>query len=309
MLTCQLGAAKGLVFGIQPSASCDMDITLYKPGPALSDCIESIVHFSGYDPAWQREKLLPDGRMELVVDLADRPKRLFQSELGAAGDDFRRASISGVHRRPIVIEAQTGASMLVVAFKPGGAAPFFGDNVHPLADRVFALDDIIGSAASSLRDRVLEAEAGLAMCRAAEAWLVERVGGQARRDPLVAFLATEIVSRPGPILALMDRTGHSRRHIQMLVRRNLGTTLKTQARIARFQRLLPQIGPVRDLADLALAHGYVDQSHMSHEFRAFAGMTPTAYAAHYAGVTDFLPIRLPAACANLQDTASAAGSP
>jgi AraC-like DNA-binding protein len=286
-----------------------MDITLYKPGPALSDCIESIVHFSGYDPAWQREKLLPDGRMELVVDLTDRPKRLFHSELGAAGDDFRRAWISGVHRHPIVIEAQPWASMLVIAFRPGGAAPFFGGNVQPLADGVFGLDDVLGTASASLRERILDAQVGLAMCRAAETWLAERVGGQARRDPLVAFLAQQISMHPGRIADLIDRTGHSRRHIQMLARRNFGTTLKTQARIARFQRLLPQIGPMGDLADLALAHGYVDQSHMSHEFRAFSGMTPTAYAAHYAGVTDFLPIRLPADCANLQDAASAVGSP
>jgi AraC-like DNA-binding protein len=284
-----------------------MDVTLYKPGPALFDCVESIVHFVGYDPAWQREKLLPDGRMELVVDLGDRPKRLYRSELGPDGDDFRRAWISGVHRRPIVIEAQPGASMLVVAFRPGGAAPFFGDNVYPLADRVFALDDVMGSAAASLRNRVLDAPAGLAMCRAAEAWLVERVGGEARRDPLVAFLAREVVSWPGPIATLVDRTGHSSRHIQMLARQHLGTTLKTQARIARFQRLLASIGPMRDWADLALAHGYVDQSHMSHDFRGFAGMTPTAYAAHYAGVTDFLPLNVPDLCGNLQDAAPRAG--
>ena len=280
-----------------------MDVTWHKPGPALGDCVESIVYFAGYNPAWQREKLLPDGRMELVVDLGDRHKRLYHTEMGAAGDDFCRSWISGVHRRPIVIEAQPLASMLAISFRPGGAAPFFGGAVHALTDRVFALADVIGPAASSLRDRILDAPDGLSMGRAAEAWLIERAGGLARRDPLVAFLAAEIAARPGSIAALMDRTGHSRRHIQALARRSFGTTLKAQARIARFQRLLADIRPESNWADLALAHGYADQPHMSHEFRAFAGMTPTDYAACYAGIADFLPIRLPASCGNLQDTA------
>lgn len=284
-----------------------MDVTLYKPGPALADCVESIVHFSGYDPDWQREKLLPDGRMELVIDLTDRPKRLYRTELGAAGDDFRRAWISGVHRRPIVIEAQPWASMLVVAFCPGGAAPFLSGDVHPLTDHVFALDDVIGPAASSLRDRVLEAPDGPAMCRAAEAWLLERVQGGVRRDPLVVFLADQLAAGPPSIAALMDRTGHSHRHIQALARRHFGIPLKAQARIERFQRLLACVTGTVDWADLAMDHGYADQAHMGHEFRAFAGMTPTAYAARYAGIRDFLPIRVAPVCANLQDGSALPG--
>jgi AraC-like DNA-binding protein len=277
-----------------------MDVTLHKPGPALADCVESIVHFSGFEPDWQREKLLPDGRMELVIDLTDRAKRLFHTEQGAAGDDFRQAWLSGVHRRPIVIEAQSMASMLVIAFRPGGAAPLLGGDMHDLTDHVAALDAVIGRSATSLRDRILEAPSGPSRCLAAEAWLMERAGGCARRDPLVAFLAREMAMRPGSIAALMDRTGHSHRHIQALARRSLGIPLKTFARIERFQRLLANVGWSSDWADLAAAHGYVDQSHLIHEFRAFAGMTPAAYAAHYAGLVDFLPIRT-APCANLQD--------
>jgi hypothetical protein len=113
-----------------------MEMTLHRPGPHLSDCVAAMVHFSGFAPDYQREKLLPDGVMEIVVDLSDRPKRLFRDESSAAGEDFRKAWISGLHRRPIIIEAQPMAAMLVIAFTPGGALPFIGGAADALTDGV-----------------------------------------------------------------------------------------------------------------------------------------------------------------------------
>lgn len=105
-----------------------MEMTLHRPGPHLSDCVAAMVHFAGFQPDFQRERLLPDGVIEIVVDLSDRPKRLFRSEVDPDGDDFRQAWISGVHGQPIIIEAQPMAEMLVIAFTPGGALPFSGSS-------------------------------------------------------------------------------------------------------------------------------------------------------------------------------------
>ena len=269
-----------------------MEMTLHRPGPHLSDCVAAMVHFSGLAPDYQREKLLPDGMMEIVVDLSDRPKRLFRDESSAAGEDFRKAWISGLHRRPIIIEAQPMAAMLVIAFTPGGALPFIGGAADALTDGVFGLDDVVGRGAASLRDRVLEGDTPQAMFALAESWLLERSGGPARRDRLIAHLTGRINAGGHPIRALMEETGRSERAIQLLAQRWLGTSLKHYARICRFQRLIGGIAPGEpvDWADAASARGYFDQSHLSHEFMTFAGMTPGAYAARYAGVTDFLPI-------------------
>ena len=284
-----------------------MDVTLHRPGPHLSDCVAAMIHFSGYLPSHQREKLLPDGQMELVIDLTDRPKRLFRDETSSAGDDFRRAWISGVHERPIVIEAQPMAAMLVVAFTPGGALPFLREQAHALAGRVLELDAVLGGGAGSLRDRVLSGRNPAEMFALAEGWLLERSGGPARRDALLVHLVGRIEAGAGPIRSLVAETGRSERHIQMLAQSWLGTSLKGYARMRRFQRVLravrPGAGP--DWADLANAEGYFDQPHLHHDFVAFAGMTPGTFAARYAGATDFLPIVAPADCGFLQDRENA----
>lgn len=280
-----------------------MEMTLHRPGPHLSDCVAAMIHFSGFVPDYQREKLLPDGAMEIVIDLGDRPKRWFRDETGQTGDDFRKAWISGVHGRPIIIEAQPMAEMLVISFTPGGSLPFTGIAAADLTDRVVTLDAALGPSGTSLRDRVLAGRNPQAMFAQAEGWLLERSGGPVRRDRLIAHLARCIEAGGRPIGQVVEQTGRSERHVQLLARRWLGVSLKHYARMRRFQRVIGGVaaGAEPDWADLASREGYFDQSHLSHDFAAFAGMSPGAYATRYAGLTDFLPIMAPVDCGNLQD--------
>ena len=69
-------------------------------------------------------------------------------------------------------------------------------------------------------------------------------------------------------------------------RTQLGLAPKAYARIVRFQRAVGLLGGVRDghtLADVAIECGYYDQSHLSRDFVALAGCTPTALMAECTG--------------------------
>lgn len=81
---------------------------------------------------------------------------------------------------------------------------------------------------------------------------------------------------------LMDETGWSRRHVTERFRRQLGVSPKAYARLLRFEHasaLLSEQPPTRTLADVAMEAGYYDQSHLTRDFVALAGMTPGAVAA------------------------------
>jgi transcriptional regulator GlxA family with amidase domain len=105
-------------------------------------------------------------------------------------------------------------------------------------------------------------------------WLrhqLERSQGQARVEPL------------------MDETGWSRRHVTQRFRRQIGITPKAYARLLRFQHassLLAEDSASRSLADVAVVAGYYDQSHLTRDFAALAGVTPNAYPADIAHVPE-----------------------
>ena len=77
-----------------------------------------------------------------------------------------------------------------------------------------------------------------------------------------------------------------------MFRAAVGLTPKQYARVMRFRRLLALLsaGPETGWAALAAELRLADQSHLIHEFHAFAGMTPSDFAQRYRGLDNYLPI-------------------
>jgi AraC-like DNA-binding protein len=287
-----------------------MLLHLHRPGPPLDRFVELVTYYSGYEPDHSKERLLPDGAVEIIVDLTDTPKRLYDRGDHARSTAFREAWISGMRREWIVIEAAPGASMVVIRFRPGGAYPFLGFAVEAITDCVNPLDEVLGVAAASLRERVLAAPTVAAKMRAVESWLGERARGRLESHPAIEYLTGRLFAPAGlHISDLVDELGYSQRHVLGLFRRWVGLSPKQYGRIRRFQQVLAALarthrtidplaaselraGPLAepDWAEVALAHGYYDQSHLIRDFRDFAGLTPGGYAAAYRGLENYLPI-------------------
>ena len=279
-----------------------MELAIHRPRPPLDAHVETMTYFAGLTVPHTREKLIPDGAIELIVDLADRPKALYAHETGRAATRFRHSWISGMQLKPLIIEVQPQASLFVIRFRAGGITAFLGHDAAVLTDAVNQLDVVLG--ASSLRDRVLEGGTPAEKFAGAERWLLERGRDRLAVDPAVRHLAARLGS--GRVRDLIATTGYSERQVLNLFRKHVGISPKQFARVQRFKRLLGSLGgaedpwlgsgplPPQDWAGLAAAHGYADQSHLNHEFRAFAGTTPGAYAAAYGGLTNYLPTMGPA---------------
>nr|WP_244962452.1 helix-turn-helix domain-containing protein [Oleiagrimonas soli] len=72
----------------------------------------------------------------------------------------------------------------------------------------------------------------------------------------------------------------SQKRFGRLFREHLGLGPKRYVRLLRFRRLIDTAHVADDIdwAALAADCGFHDQPHLVREFRAFAGMTPSAYA-------------------------------
>lgn len=285
----------------------EFQFALHRPGPPLDRHVELLTFYSGFDPQHDREKLIPDGAIQIIVDLTDTPKKLYAGETSPVAVDFSRSWISGMQQRWIVIEAQRASSMMVIRFRPGGAFAFMRHESTAFTNSVHALDAVINGRAGSLRDRILAAAGVPGKFAATEAWLMEQCRGELALNPAAVHLAARL-GQPGQRVAdLAETTGLSDRQVRNVFDRWIGVSPKSYARIARFQRVLAASGaieigdpgmtsgplPQPDWAALAAATGYSDQSHLHHDFVAFAGMTPGAYASAYRGLSNYLPITLP----------------
>jgi AraC-like DNA-binding protein len=107
-------------------------------------------------------------------------------------------------------------------------------------------------------------------------------------SPEVSWLRRQLAASGGRarVEPLMDETGWSRRLVTERFRRQLGLAPKAYARIVRFQRAVVLLQGVRHghtLADVAIESGYYDQSHLTRDFVALAGCTPTALMAEQTG--------------------------
>ena len=286
-----------------------MLLHLHRPGPPLDRFVELVTYYAGYKPEHTKERLLPDGAVEIIIDLTDSPKKLYDRENFDRAVSFRHAWISGMRRDWIVIEAAPGSSMVVIRFRPGGAHPFLGFAVEGITDMVDELEAVVDSAASSLRDRILEETTIEARMGAIERWLLERAGAGLEGHPVIEYLTGRLFAPAGiRISDVVEEVGYSQRHVLGLFRRWVGLSPKQYSRIRRFQQVLgsvtraaappvssdpltaPPLVAEPDWADLAVAHGYFDQSHLIHEFRRFSGLTPSDYCASYRGLENYLPI-------------------
>ena len=83
------------------------------------------------------------------------------------------------------------------------------------------------------------------------------------------------------VTAVTDALGLSPKRFIERFKFEVGMTPKRYCRVLRFQRAIARAhsGGRVDWVQLALERGFSDQAHLIHEFRAFSGLTPTAYLA------------------------------
>jgi AraC-like DNA-binding protein len=250
------------------------------PTPPLSYFVENLWYYKDLIANHTREKLLPDASMELVIDLGEGAKKLYDREQTRHAG-YNRCWVSGMQRQFIVIGAEAGSSMMGVHFRTGGAAPFFGFPISELVGEVVELDLIWKREILALREQLIESPSIEGKFDLLEAYLVGKARSRLEPDRAVAAALASLDT--WPVVKLRDLASHlGLSHKQMLARFDcrVGLTPKFTSRLIRFRKTLSVIcaaPSATDWPDLAVDCGYYDQAHLIHEFQEFAGLTPAEY--------------------------------
>ncbi len=168
-----------------------------------------------------------------------------------------------------------------VHFKPWGLAPFLPMSAAELCDRPMSVEQVWGRpAVAELQDRLVMAEHPPEMLTLLEEELIRRLH-EAPGLELVRQASKVIAVTRGsvPVGDLREAAGVSSTHLALRFKDFIGVTPKRLARTHRFVASMLAIDPADpiDWGGLATSAGYFDQSHFSHELRAFTGLTPSRY--------------------------------
>jgi AraC-like DNA-binding protein len=251
-------------------------VTTCAPDARLRDLVATIWFGSGY-VAYQRDRILPSGQSQLLINLGPPQYRI------EPGPPERRVPFvdiwySGLHQGPIDTEAPHGTALLGVAFTARGTYPWLGAQVSGLTDRIIALADALGDGTLALRDRLLDTSSLQERFALVERFLLARLSARQVVHPAVRWAVDRIAATGGqvPVQTLARETGYTRKHLAGLFVRQVGLSPKALCRVHRFRGALKLLNGADQVPWAALAHqcGYYDQSHLTHEFRLFSGLTP-----------------------------------
>jgi AraC-like DNA-binding protein len=255
------------------------------PGPPLGSFVQLLWLYRSYEPAHkqQKERLMPDGSVALVINLRDDVVRTYDRIHIEKCHTMPGAVVCGVHTENFVIDTEEQADVVGVQFRPGGAFPFLGVPPSETHNLHVPLEDLWGSFARELRERLLGARSEAETFEILERALLARARRGFDKHPAVAFALKEFHAGPHAttIRGVTEQIGLSARRFADVFAKEVGLTPKLFCRVRRFQKVLRVIrgGREIDWVEIALSCGYYDQAHFNHDFRAFSGINPTSYAA------------------------------
>jgi AraC-like DNA-binding protein len=250
------------------------------PSPPLDAFLASIWYCESGPRPFALERILPTGAAQLIINLKEDRTREYHPESGAMTEGCGTV-LSGIATRYSVIDTAEQECVAGVSFRAGGTPAFFSVPPDELLNTGISLDLVWGrQRASRLREQVLAADSPAAKLDALEHAMAEAWNAR-DFDPLVGFALDAFALRPETtnILDVAGRTGLSSKRLVARFKTAVGLAPKRFCRILRFQRALryAERGRRVDWTRIAADCGYFDQAHLIHDFRAFAGITPTGY--------------------------------
>jgi AraC-like DNA-binding protein len=238
------------------------------PAPVRSVVAHVTAYEERFAPGRQVvERVLPDGASRLLVVL----------QRGAASIQLAGASAS-----PVVLSMRGHMHGLSIALQPGASLALLGVPADELAGRTVSWEDLVPKAHRDLPEQLAAAAND-----AARADLVLKSLGELQRprDPGARRLVEGAAGRLGvnaegmSVRALAAELGLSERRLQQLFAAHIGLAPSVWRRLQRLHRTLRLLrrAETPQWAQIALHHGYYDQSHMINEFRVLCGLTPQQF--------------------------------
>jgi AraC-like DNA-binding protein len=247
-----------------------------RPGPVLMSCVRLLWYCKAPGLPHARERILPRGEMQIIVNLAGDTLTEQPTESVETVRELPPSLLVGARGRYELVDTQELAELVGIVFHAGGAAPFLHEDASAFFEKFTSLDDVVSR--RDLRARLQEQSSPERKLLALESWLEAGLAGRLpQRNPMIVealhLLKRHSVHDAARALSISERRLHQ------LFMADVGLSPKLWSRVQRFQHAVGLLheGSEPRWEQLALRCGFYDQSHFCNEFRAFSGIDPGTY--------------------------------
>lgn len=271
-----------------------MVFEIHIPCFPLNQFVESFIYYRDYNPVHSIDRFLPDGNVNIVIDLTDYPKYIYDNETLKEIQTCRHVWFSGIRNKYITIPSGRDSEMFIINFHKGRSYPFVQMPLHELTDSVVDGDLVLTHEIMDLREMILAAALITQKFSTVENYLVKKFSNKLVVNPFIEFAVNKIVSSPNQISIqqISNKVGYSQKHLIKMFKDNVGLTPKGFLKVIRFQKAIEEIAFAKkaDWTCIACESGYYDQAHFINGFKAFSGYTPQQYLQKQYGYLNYIPV-------------------
>jgi len=257
-----------------------MNYQTFQPHPDLASLVKFYWTLQvPYDANNQKQKIIPDGCIEMTFNLADHIKRY------TSDTDYivhPHPMVMGQRIKSYYIEPLGHVDSFAICFYPHGFANFINSPLKELADTETSLDVLFGEVpAKELTLKIMGAGNTQERIEIIEAFLLSKLNEDSTIDRFVKSTVDALVSTKGsvPINALLKEDISKRRQLERDFKKQIGISPKQLGRVIRLhsalQMLLNEEG--ESLTRIAYENEYYDQAHFIKDFKEFTGISPKEF--------------------------------
>jgi AraC-like DNA-binding protein len=229
------------------------------------------------------ESVFVDGKADMLFNFGVGYQRQYLDTSGYR-ETLTISNLDAQRTYPLTIHQQGSIDLVGVRFRAGGLSAFLPIPLNELTNLAIDVRQGFGPGIHDLEGRLFDAAGQTReQARLLDSFFLSRAR-QTLPYMVARFVASQIETAGGKIniRQLSREAGYSIRSVDRFFRQHYGLPPKFYARLTRFQRVLHILShhPSITLTEVALACGYYDQPHFTHEFNQFTGAKPEVYRAH-----------------------------
>jgi len=271
-----------------------MLLRTYIPGPPLNKYVELFAYYTGYNPTYSFERLLPEGNVEILIALDEIQRCFYRESQQKDAITCQKAWVLGMQQNYIHAKADKNSSLFAIKFKAGGSYPFLHVPLSKLNNLLIDAELILGNKVLLLREQLLHTNQPDEMFLLAENFLRRCFNDTNYYQNIVDFTVSEIKTKlhSATLNMIAQELGYSQKHFIQLFKKYIGLRPKQYQKIIRFNNALKQIkGQHNDWLQISYNCGFYDQAHFNNEFKFFTGFTPKHYLSYRGEFINFIPLR------------------